>query len=285
MLFFMSWYLANLLSLFLKEAVDLTLVTMLYLVFTIFEFALPAQRGQSIWGRLRNLVYASLLILIGILFTLFITWLLPAPPVLPKQALAVSAFYIFIYAVLTDFIFYWYHRAEHTFRFMWAIHELHHSEAELNVTTSLRTYWFERPIQALLIVLPIRYFIGIDPLAAALLPLVLMLWLFFTHANLRLSLGWLTPVICGPQLHRIHHSALPEHLNKNFAQFFPVLDILFGTYYAPRPNEFPPTGLHGVDSNMQVMDVLVRPLSFWFPEVSTSLVNAPESAPRSTPRP
>ena len=50
-------------------------------------------------------------------------------------------------------------------------------------------------------------------------------------------------VITGPQYHRIHHSFQLEHLDKNFAAFFPIWDILFGTYYHPGKDEFPSTGL------------------------------------------
>jgi sterol desaturase/sphingolipid hydroxylase (fatty acid hydroxylase superfamily) len=66
---------------------------------------------------------------------------------------------------------------------------------------------------------------------------------FFNHANIRLRLGPLTPILCGPQYHRIHHSRLPEHQDKNFAALFPVIDMMFGTYHRPSRDEFPPTGL------------------------------------------
>jgi len=35
--------------------------------------------------------------------------------------------------------------------------------------------------------------------------------------------------------------------DKNFAAFFPVIDILFGTYYRPRRDEYPRTGIPAVD--------------------------------------
>jgi sterol desaturase/sphingolipid hydroxylase (fatty acid hydroxylase superfamily) len=62
------------------------------------------------------------------------------------------------------------------------------------------------------------------------------------HANVRLGFGRLGWLIASPQNHRVHHSRLAEHADKNFAQFLPLWDVLFGTYYAPRPGEFPPTG-------------------------------------------
>jgi sterol desaturase/sphingolipid hydroxylase (fatty acid hydroxylase superfamily) len=64
-------------------------------------------------------------------------------------------------------------------------------------------------------------------------------WTFLIHANLKLSLGPLSWLVDGPQVHRIHHSQLPQHFDRNFAAFFPIWDVLFGTYYHPARGEFP----------------------------------------------
>ncbi len=68
-------------------------------------------------------------------------------------------------------------------------------------------------------------------------------WGFVNHANVRIDFGPLTGVIAGPQWHRIHHSTDPHHRDRNFATFFPFIDRLFGTYYAPAVGEYPATGL------------------------------------------
>jgi sterol desaturase/sphingolipid hydroxylase (fatty acid hydroxylase superfamily) len=64
----------------------------------------------------------------------------------------------------------------------------------------------------------------------------------FEHMNARISLGRWSWVLVTPQMHRLHHSFAPEHIDRNFAQHFPIWDVLFGTYVAPRADEFPPTG-------------------------------------------
>jgi sterol desaturase/sphingolipid hydroxylase (fatty acid hydroxylase superfamily) len=88
-------------------------------------------------------------------------------------------------------------------------------------------------------------------------------WLLFTHANLRLRLGLLTPILCGPHVHRIHHSNLIRHRDKNFAQFFPIFDVVFGTYYRPGRDEFPTTGTQSMASDSRLGDVLARPFLTW----------------------
>ena len=40
--------------------------------------------------------------------------------------------------VVIDFVFYWYHRAQHRMRFMWCAHVVHHSSEHMNLGTALR---------------------------------------------------------------------------------------------------------------------------------------------------
>ncbi|TMH89489.1 MAG: sterol desaturase family protein [Betaproteobacteria bacterium] len=64
-----------------------------------------------------------------------------------------------------------------------------------------------------------------------------VLVLFGAHAGLTHSMlpwrwGWFGKyVLYSPIGHRIHHSALPEHKDKNLGFLFPVWDWMFGTYY------------------------------------------------------
>jgi hypothetical protein len=55
-------------------------------------------------------------------------------------------------------------------------------------------------------------------------------------------MGRMITLVNSPQWHRIHHSAMPEHRDKNFASLLPLWDILFGTAWIPKPDEYPVTG-------------------------------------------
>ncbi|KAA0206847.1 sterol desaturase family protein [Candidatus Uhrbacteria bacterium] len=242
----------------------------LYAILGVFEYFFPAERGQTARGRLRNLIFTGMFLLMG---GIVVGWLFSVVPIptrlVPKYSLTFSILIVLFYLFLGDLIFYWYHRAQHAWRWLWPIHELHHADRELNATTSMRTYWLERPIQTALIVTPVEYFLGLDATAAAIVPFAALGWLFFSHANWRLELGRFTPVIVGPQLHRVHHSILPHHQHKNFAQFFPVLDIIFGTYYRPANSEFPPTGTQELASDAPILETLARPVKLWAASVRT----------------
>ena len=56
----------------------------------------------------------------------------------------------------------------------------------------------------------------------------------FVHANLKWTLGPFRYVLAGPVFHRWHHTAAAEGGEKNYASTFPILDVLFGTFYMPQ---------------------------------------------------
>lgn len=144
---------------------------------------------------------------------------------------------------IVDGFFYLYHRLQHRSPLLWHIHKLHHTEPAMNITTSRRTHCLERPAQFIVLVLPALWILGYNPEGLAYAAYAGTFFLFFAHLDIRLPLGTLTPAVVGPQLHRIHHSADPVHHDKNFAQVFPLFDMLGGTYRRPGSGEYPATGL------------------------------------------
>lgn len=155
-----------------------------------------------------------------------------------------------LFVLVVDFFYYWFHRLQHT-RLLWWQHRLHHSDQAVNATTTNRHHWSEEALRGVLLWLPIGLLVEVEPTTLSLLALGFAAWGIFIHANLRIELGILTPVVSGPQYHRIHHSVWPEHLDRNFAAYFPIWDILFGTYVSPASGQFPPTGLAQGESSRE----------------------------------
>lgn len=181
----------------------------------------------------------------------------------PTQPLLSLVLTIVIFLFVRDFFFYWWHRWEHKIRLLWDIHAVHHSETLFNSTTYMRQNWIDGALQALFVNIPPLLLLNLSPEAAYAAYITSAAWNFFAHTNLPLNLGPLTSVFTGPQLHRLHHSKLTKHLDKNFAQFFPLIDILFGTYVPPLKNEFPPTGLSSGESIDSVGLMILWPLKKW----------------------
>lgn len=169
-----------------------------------------------------------------------------------------------IYFFLVDFFYYWFHRAQHRIPWLWDQHSLHHSPSAVNVTTAIYHHWTEGPLQSLLTVLPFLVLFKLDLSSLGIISGIIGFWQFFLHANWRLPLGVFTPVIAGPQWHRIHHSRLPEHTDKNFSAHFPIWDVIFGTYWAPHRQEYPPTGIDTGEEAKSVGEAALWPFARWW---------------------
>ncbi len=255
----------------LKGALTVYAIIVAYTAaFTVLEMVVPAEKQQGWRRRVFNLHYllyyqVILAFTMPALVSLVVGQLMRTYP----QAFGVLdgntwhlALFVLVYFLAYDFFYYWFHRWQHTWPLLWRQHMLHHSETALNATTAGRHHWLEEPIRVFTMTLPLAILFPGEPVVAGIGGLVIGAWVFFIHANLRLHLGPLTPVIVGPQLHRIHHSDQPQHTDKNFGAFFPIWDVLFGTYYGPAKNEFPTTGLHDGRRVDSVIEALLMPFGY-----------------------
>lgn len=166
--------------------------------------------------------------------------------------------------VLHDLWFYWSHRLEHKVPLLWQFHKIHHSDERMNCATSSRDHFLQQTWRAFFPALTFGLLLELDVRDAAAAGLISalgpMLLSMFYHSGVRLHLPWLNRIIVTPQVHRIHHSTDPAHYNKNFADFLPVFDIMFGTYHAPKKDEFPATGLSDYPSPRNVFAAQIGPV-------------------------
>jgi sterol desaturase/sphingolipid hydroxylase (fatty acid hydroxylase superfamily) len=81
----------------------------------------------------------------------------------------------------------------------------------------------------------------------------------FSHAATRFNFGFLRYFILDSRYHRIHHSIEKQHWNKNFASQLPFWDIVFGTAYFPKTDEWPATGLADEEEAKSTAEYLLRP--------------------------
>jgi sterol desaturase/sphingolipid hydroxylase (fatty acid hydroxylase superfamily) len=164
--------------------------------------------------------------------------------------------------IVRDFFYYWFHRLQHGSKWFWAEHALHHSDEQMNVTTAVRHHWLEMPLNAIFVTMPLMIFRA--PVITVPFAFVLIMTVgYFIHMNVRVGFGKWGWLLANPQNHRIHHSSAPEHMDKNFAQFFPLWDVLFGTYYSPRPDEFPQTGLSSGEKVTTLGGAIAMPFQSW----------------------
>lgn len=128
------------------------------------------------------------------------------------------------------------HRLFHAMPVLWRCHKIHHSDLDVDFSTTLRHH----PIEFLLVSgtnLLVIVILGPPPVAvfvAATLDLVLSA---FNHGNVAMAPaidGVLRRFVVTPDMHRIHHSVLRSESDRNYGNVFPWWDRLFATYqHAP----------------------------------------------------
>ena len=134
------------------------------------------------------------------------------------------------YAVILDAADYWRHRLSHRFRWWWALHALHHSQEQMTFWSDDRNHLLDDVIQFVWFAV-IALAIGIPPMQFPLLVLVLRFIESLSHANARVSFGWLGErLVVSPRFHRAHHGVLAAgQRSRNYGAVLPWWDMLFGT--------------------------------------------------------
>jgi sterol desaturase/sphingolipid hydroxylase (fatty acid hydroxylase superfamily) len=137
--------------------------------------------------------------------------------------------------LVADFTAYWIHRAFHR-RPLWGFHAVHHSSPRLDWLSSVRVHPVNDVLARLVQAFPILL-LGFDPRVFLVVAPATTLYAVLLHANVPWTFGPFRHVLASPAFHRWHHAADREALDKNFAGFFPVFDLLFGTFHMPRGRE------------------------------------------------
>jgi sterol desaturase/sphingolipid hydroxylase (fatty acid hydroxylase superfamily) len=130
-----------------------------------------------------------------------------------------------------DLMNYWIHRGFHGAT-LWKYHAVHHSSSDLDWLSAARFHpvnTFLGSVAAEVVLL----LAGISPDVLVVLGPFTVVHSAFVHANLNWTLGPLRYVLAGPVFHRWHHTAAEVGGEKNYAATFPILDVIFGTFYMP----------------------------------------------------
>ncbi|MCW4439529.1 sterol desaturase family protein [Vibrio splendidus] len=131
--------------------------------------------------------------------------------------------------VLQDFFYYWFHRASHRVRWMWAAHVAHHSSEQMNFSTAFRQSLMYPFAGMWLFWVPL-VIIGFDPKWVIFVVLLNLGLQFFVHTQWIRSLGPLEYIFNTPSHHRVHHGKNPQYIDKNYAGVLIIWDKLFGTF-------------------------------------------------------
>jgi sterol desaturase/sphingolipid hydroxylase (fatty acid hydroxylase superfamily) len=135
--------------------------------------------------------------------------------------------------IMLDLAAYAMHRLYHRVPFLWRFHRAHHSDLDIDSTTSLRFHLGEVVMTSGMKGLSVLG-LGVSPVGFLLSETVTLAAGLFSHGNVRLPgrlESRLRLAVVTPTMHWIHHSRrLAEH-NTNLGAIFSGWDRLFGTYY------------------------------------------------------
>ena len=157
-------------------------------------------------------------------------WVPPTLERLVPALLGHTVLTFLCYAVILDFAEYWRHRLSHRFAWWWALHSLHHAQRQMTFWSDDRNHLLDEVIGTVWF-LVIGLLIGIPPLQFPLLVLLLRFLESLSHANARVSFGWLGDrLLISPRFHRAHHGVLAAgQRSANYGAILPWWDMLFGT--------------------------------------------------------
>lgn len=139
------------------------------------------------------------------------------------------AWYIWLLCQLADdFTYYWFHRANHEIRVLWAAHIVHHSSDNFNLGTAVRNGWFT------ILYKPLFYMwmpaIGFPPEMVLVCLGIEALWQFQLHSVYVPKMGFIEKIFNTHTMHQVHHAQNVEYLDKNHGGFLNIFDKIFGTW-------------------------------------------------------
>jgi sterol desaturase/sphingolipid hydroxylase (fatty acid hydroxylase superfamily) len=160
---------------------------------------------------------------------------------------------LLFFLVTHDLYIYWMHRWQHKNKYLWRIHEAHHSPKKVDWLSGSRSHALEILINQTIEFLPI-VLLGSPPEVIAYKGVISAVWGMYIHSNLNIHTGNLQKIINGPEMHRWHHST-GKGRNRNFATKLAIWDWIFGTGFLPetKPDEY---GLKTFFPNHYLMQTL-----------------------------
>ena len=139
---------------------------------------------------------------------------------------------IIVTLLFLDFAIYLQHIVFHKWKFLWRLHQVHHTDLDFDASTAVRFHPLEIMISMVYKVFFI-YLIGADPAAVIAFEIILNGCATFNHSNVYIphsidkKLRW---ILITPDMHRIHQSVIPSETDSNYGFSVSCWDRICRTY-------------------------------------------------------
>jgi len=172
--------------------------------------------------------------------------------------------YVLAGVLLLDLLMYVLHRTMHAVPLLWRLHQVHHSDEQMNASTHFR----QHPGQVLavtLLQLPALWLLGIPAVSwvfYAAISTVLQLWQHSACSSMANGEQGIERFLVTPSMHRVHHDTRAQFHHSNYGAVLAAWDRLLGTYRA-LPRDFraglPSTAQATQSTFLAVLDCLTSP--------------------------
>jgi sterol desaturase/sphingolipid hydroxylase (fatty acid hydroxylase superfamily) len=209
-----------------------------FAVLMLLEMLVPRRQSQSSlgWRWVNNFMlsgitwYVSSAAMMLYVFALARQTQIMNIGLVPKLGLGtIPAFVILL--LVSQLISYGVHVAFHKVSWLWPFHAIHHTDVDVDVSTSYRHHPLE-PLLSLPLVTPVILLLGIPMEVAVVFKVFEISLALFSHSNIRLPEkldSVLRKIILTPDFHRLHHSSEQRFTDSNYGSMVPWFDYLFGT--------------------------------------------------------
>ncbi|MEO6133658.1 MAG: sterol desaturase family protein [Ginsengibacter sp.] len=229
-----------------------SILVLLFVILFIFESKYQLRkRVQSRWKRaiINFLVALPSFALLRLVFISLMVWLayqneqwhfgLNYLYVAPGWLKASIVFF------LLDYSNYLWHIILHRMPLMWRFHLVHHTDLDLDITTSFR-FHFGELIGSFLFRGAAVLLLGVSPLIVLIYEIAFEASNQFQHSNIKIPFRFekvLNTIFVTPRMHGIHHSMKKRETDSNFSIIFPFWDRLHRTIKLNVPQDKIRTGV------------------------------------------
>ena len=155
-----------------------------------------------------------------------------------------------IYFLLADLIQWSIHVLLHKNKWLWKVHQVHHSVTEMGFAAHLRYHWVENVVYKTGLYLILSWLLNFKLEYTFYMHAFTILVGHLNHTNIKLDYGFFKYILNNPKMHIWHHAKdLPEDRpnGMNYGITLSIWDYLFGTNYIPHDGRDIALGFEDVD--------------------------------------